>query len=686
MRAHTHTIGMAAVAACAASLMSGLGGVRAANDWSVPCVQGECSYDVSSPDGNNAATLKIWGASGAISDITPAAGWQILSCDPNGMDQDIRLVCMHDDASCDHLLEGGAENTIVRLPESCAQMPFARVARQWTSQDQSLPAAVRRNIVSRASAPVVHALALDTNFTDIDPSKKGNVSFAAQGSTVGGVGGNSTAQRRDLRHLSVFSRKHRRGFLSSIADAFKGALDSIKQLDEFNKTLDKQLPPIDFNKSANLFNASVSCPASATNPAAFDASVSVDVAGNVHAVVDLGVAAAGTIIPPKVSHFALIAGLNANVGGTLDVSANANGHLDTGAIKLFEVGIPGFDIPGIFTIGPSFKLNAQATGDLNIDLDMKVDIAYTVNNAQLTFPPDQGASKGVFKPADSNLALSASSNFNGDATLEAHIIPTVDVGINFLGSVASATVFLDLDASATLDITGAAQASAGASTKSGKAASASAQGCVDLSSGLDVNAGAQGSFFGLFDKSTQVTLFSKDFELFQKCFNASTGNGTSAGKAQTSTGSSASSKSTASASAGAKALSMSHSASASSAKSTAMMHHSASSSGKSSASSMVHHSASASVTSMPHSAASNAAASSHASSSLMGHSKSSFQSTASAVASSAAPKATSMKRGRVGARALRKRVAFTCPIGEPPASSLVKATVKAADQKPKTKA
>lgn len=59
MRAHTHTIGMAAVAACAASLMSGLGGVRAANDWSVPCVQGECSYDVSSPDGNNAATLKI---------------------------------------------------------------------------------------------------------------------------------------------------------------------------------------------------------------------------------------------------------------------------------------------------------------------------------------------------------------------------------------------------------------------------------------------------------------------------------------------------------------------------------------------------------------------------------------------------------------------------------------------------
>ena len=34
------------------------------------------------------------------------------------MDQDIRLVCMHDDASCEHLLEGGAENTIVRLPES----------------------------------------------------------------------------------------------------------------------------------------------------------------------------------------------------------------------------------------------------------------------------------------------------------------------------------------------------------------------------------------------------------------------------------------------------------------------------------------------------------------------------------------------------------------------------------------
>ena len=39
---------------------------------------------------------------------------------------------------------------------------------------------------------------------------------------------------------------------------------------------------------------------------------------------------------------------------------------------------------------------------MNINLDMKANIAYTVNTAQLNNPPDQGISKGVFKTADSS--------------------------------------------------------------------------------------------------------------------------------------------------------------------------------------------------------------------------------------------------------------------------------------------
>lgn len=39
-------------------------------------------------------------------------------------------------------------------------------------------------------------------------------------------------------------------------------------------------------------------------------------------------------------------GLNANLDGTIDIKVNATGIIDSGKIKLYEVSIPGLDIPG----------------------------------------------------------------------------------------------------------------------------------------------------------------------------------------------------------------------------------------------------------------------------------------------------------------------------------------------------
>lgn len=58
------------------------------------------------------------GSSSAISDITPAAGWTILDCDPNAISQEIRLVCTGDEETCNHIYQGGCQSTLVRLPEN----------------------------------------------------------------------------------------------------------------------------------------------------------------------------------------------------------------------------------------------------------------------------------------------------------------------------------------------------------------------------------------------------------------------------------------------------------------------------------------------------------------------------------------------------------------------------------------
>lgn len=55
----------------------------------------------------------------------------------------------------------------------------------------------------------------------------------------------------------------------------------------------------------------------------------------------------------------------------------------------------------ILTVGPSFKLNAEATAELDVDLDMTINLAYHVNDVQLFFPPSYGLnSTGNLSPDD----------------------------------------------------------------------------------------------------------------------------------------------------------------------------------------------------------------------------------------------------------------------------------------------
>lgn len=83
----------------------------------------------------------------------------------------------------------------------------------------------------------------------------------------------------------------------------------------------------------------------------------------------------------------------------------------------------------------------------------------------------------------------------------AHLIPQIDVGLSALHGIASASVFLNLDASA--DFT--------ASTTS----VTNPQPCVTASADINVGVGAEGSFFSLFDDSVGKSLFDKKFPLFQ---------------------------------------------------------------------------------------------------------------------------------------------------------------------------
>ncbi|KAK7457177.1 hypothetical protein VKT23_010476 [Stygiomarasmius scandens] len=471
------------------------------NDWEKPCFNGECVHST------EFGSFKIWGSPDAITDITTAAGWEILNCDSDAVTQDIRLVCTNSDG-CGHFYRAsGPVGKLVRLPQNCGGSAFARISRNWVHEDQSLPSSLARSIRRRdGTAPEVQGLSLDTNFTAVDPAQNGNVSIEIQGSNVPGALGDAEITPAPARRSRLRSKKR-----SLIGDL------------KFNKNITTDPSPVDIDQTFTIFEDNISCPPSGDIPA-FNAGVKADVATDVHAVVTLGVVASGMITPPRLKEFGVFVGLNAGLKGTLELVGLASGTADSGKIDLFEVDIPGLDIPHILTLSPSFKIQGQATANFDIDANMTVDLAYQVDNASLFFPPSNDApSGGSFNPLDNSLKLSVSPSVNSSMTITAHLIPTIDIGVSALSGAAEATIFLDLDASVstTLSLNAGATAS-NTSTDGGSGASASVDGCVDVGAELDVNAGADSSFFGLFDKTTQVNLFSKKFELFKKCLGAST--------------------------------------------------------------------------------------------------------------------------------------------------------------------
>ncbi|KAG5726845.1 hypothetical protein E4T56_gene1090 [Termitomyces sp. T112] len=543
--------------------------VQALNDWSKPCLSGVCSYDLPDSTESSSGSLKIWGSRDAISDITVAAGWNIIncSCSSDELAQDVRLVCNNDDpvaAGCSHLYEGsGAEGKIVRLPESCGKNAFARVARAWIPDDQSIPESISGKIVRRNdSRPQVKALTLDTNFSAVDPSKAGPVNFAVQGANVKGASADI-----DISSMNGNVERDLTGFVGN-------AIDSIKNLDtfNFNKSLSPQ--PFGIDRTVNLFNESVSCPPNT-------ASLTVDANANATVAAIFGVAASGRFFPFRVNDFAMIIRMSGDIDSSVTMKATASGTLERKLPIFGPVGIPELNFRGVFTIGPTFEVNGQVSAELDLEADMTVGLNYHFDNAELVFPDDKTGTAGnsnSFAIDDTPLKLSVSPSVKATGNVQAHLIPSLNLSVS--AHKFGTGIFLNLDAFAEMDLSleGTSQTSvtvdeakregprtigrymrraalvavdsptvkdfapvtvSGESTVEPTAAvtssvassanssttvfledsGASLGGCFNVTVGLDVNAGADADFFGLFDENTQVSLFNKTFELFEKCFN-----------------------------------------------------------------------------------------------------------------------------------------------------------------------
>ncbi|KAF4562531.1 hypothetical protein EYR36_003925 [Pleurotus pulmonarius] len=174
---------------------------RGANDWSKPCFNGECAYDI--PTKGQSAAIKL----------------------------DIRLVCNSDDAEsagCSHLFDGaGPIHKYVRLPENCGSEPFARIAGFRVHENQAIPDHAGPKISRRDGAsPQVFAISIDDDFPSIDVTKYGQVLAVVLGTNVADVNMDFTVPESILTSPVVADQWS----TQAVKDLTEGAIKNVKAI------------------------------------------------------------------------------------------------------------------------------------------------------------------------------------------------------------------------------------------------------------------------------------------------------------------------------------------------------------------------------------------------------------------------------------------------------------------------
>ncbi|KZV98090.1 hypothetical protein EXIGLDRAFT_763771 [Exidia glandulosa HHB12029] len=540
-------------------------GVNAAS--SSAC-RGHCVHESRATKDQAGASVIISGPSHTVSDLTSSADWEMIACPkswPEDQSTTIRLVCTAEDpsASCAHVTEQGAVNTVVRMPAECGSGPFARIAAWDVASDQSIPSDFAAQHGLKAGAEVVEAT-VDYKFNQI-PEGRGKISFDVRAARDPAIRKRlNTAEDvvlvlRDLEEPPAHAPAlPQRGAYSSsfegVADAdvvpaadfgihipglpsvhvpIPTALPTVKLPDIPIPTLPSislpsitvphipiptSLPQIplpnidksdgitvlDLQRNLSLFNTDIGCHFGRTS---FDATISVEADLDVQIYGGYAIKISGSF-PSHIAEFALAGVLSGKVHTTFNLDMYLNGDVVLPPKKLLDIGvIPGLSIPGIMKLGPSVALELHTDVMLDIQMNAVIPVTWEFERLDFVFPqrlaqPNNGKGDNSKNTANFHMSMAP-----GDiqASIGIHLLPKLEFGLNILNDVADAELFVGVDVDATYNGNGTIHEDF------------SMDGCQDVSIGATVEAGVTASVFSFLTSGEYYPIYTKRDTLWSHC-------------------------------------------------------------------------------------------------------------------------------------------------------------------------
>ena len=240
----------------------------------------------------------------------------------------------------------------------------------------------------------------------------------------------------------------------------------------------------------------------------------ISVAGNAHLSSHFGYYLEATIVPPAIQQSYVYFSTGAAAQATFTITGLASASFDSDQLEIFSAGFPGLYYPGLLTLGPSLHLYAQLTGQLSMSGKFQTSVGYTFPSFDVTIGkedsnPDSETVGPPVKPDNDNYGYDFSLGYNValEGSVEAHVIPTLQLGLSILGGqLMDAQIFADVDLYAGVSVNGSVSKANAPDF------------CVQPYYGVTVNGGLTGSLLWWRGNPSFARLYADKFNFGGKCF------------------------------------------------------------------------------------------------------------------------------------------------------------------------
>ncbi|KAJ7131799.1 hypothetical protein C8R43DRAFT_895506, partial [Mycena crocata] len=390
--------------------------------------------------------------SASVSSLDLKTNWVITDCHPTSdKPQSVLMYCSKSSASseCSHVLIGGAEHTIVKMPQNCGRGPYARIA--------SLAPHARQDILSsyhqlkKPADEPVYSLTFDYNFAAI-PAANGPIYMRADVTDMPDYWDTvveSPPERKRwyvvrsrlvMAHFFIcFFRLQERSLEERWWGSFKNWLSKMNTVEK-DTTVSRNFHWAD---TWTIFHKEVSCP----GPPQFEASIDVSLTGQASLNSRYGFYLQATVVPPAVQAAYLYFSADAKAHGQFTMKGEASVQYDSRSIQFASFGFPGLYYPGLLTVGPSLVLSGYVTGHLSISGEFTSSIGYTFPTVSFNFgKTDPDVTSNPVTPSDFTSGLALTAGYNVELTGSIHVVPSIQLGLSVLGgAVIDAQAFVDVD-------------------------------------------------------------------------------------------------------------------------------------------------------------------------------------------------------------------------------------------------